>query len=87
MLAPRRPDKGKPAARRGRKAYGPLIERGSRATERRWGYSQEPLRKQPRPTKERGCAYEAHPSVVDGGGPDDGGDGDERCACIRYATP
>jgi hypothetical protein len=28
-------DKGKPAARQGRKAYGPLKSRGSRATERR----------------------------------------------------
>jgi hypothetical protein len=41
----RRREKGKPAARRGRKAYGPLLEGGSRATERRWGASQEPLRK------------------------------------------
>jgi hypothetical protein len=40
MLALRRRDKGKPAARWGRKAYGlALKERaGSQATERRWSY-------------------------------------------------
>jgi hypothetical protein len=40
MLALRRRDKGKPAARWGRKAYGLALKgrAGSQATERRWSY-------------------------------------------------
>jgi hypothetical protein len=37
-------DKGKPAVKRGRKAYGPALKQraGSRATERRWGLITSP---------------------------------------------